>query len=211
MFDEIILIPSFNEYKSLRYLLKKISFRVLIINDASTDKTKKLSGRNNVEIITNSRNLGYEKSLIKGFKFIKKKYPKTKNVITFDADGEHYPSDLIKLIKFQRKVNADLVICNRKKLDRFLEKVLNNLFLIKVKIRDPLSGFKLYKFKSLKKNLGFIKTDQYLTEIINIYKIRNYKIENFPIRCKKLKNRYRRVGNFIPNYKIFKSILKNLI
>ena len=88
-------------------------------------------------------------------------------------------------------------------------KILNYLFLIKVKL-DPLSGFKLYKFKSLK-NLDFIKTDQYLTEIINIYKIRNYKIENFPIKCKKLKNRDRRVGNFTPNYKIFKSILKNLI
>ena len=39
MSDEIILIPAFNEYKSLKYLLKKISFKVLIINDASTDKT----------------------------------------------------------------------------------------------------------------------------------------------------------------------------
>ena len=92
----------------------------MIINDASTDKTKKLSSRSNVEIVTNSKNLGYEKSLIKGFKFIKKKYPKVKNVITFDADGEHYPSDLSKLIKFQ-KVNADMIICNRKELNRFLE------------------------------------------------------------------------------------------
>ena len=72
MFDEIVLIPAFNEYKTLRNLLKKISVKVLIINDASTDKTKKLSKNNNVEIINNSKNLGYEKSLIKGFKFIKK-------------------------------------------------------------------------------------------------------------------------------------------
>ena len=43
MFDEIVLIPAFNEYKTLRNLLKKISVKVLIINDASTDKTKKLS------------------------------------------------------------------------------------------------------------------------------------------------------------------------
>ena len=123
MFDEIVLIPAFNEYKTLRNLLKKISVKVLIINDASTDKTKKLSKNNNVEIINNSKNLGYEKSLIKGFKFIKKKYPKTKNVITFDADGEHYPNDLTKLIRYQ-KINADLIICNRKKLNRFLEKFL---------------------------------------------------------------------------------------
>ena len=72
MFDEIVLIPAFNEYKTLRNLLKKISVKVLIINDASTDKTKKLLKNNNVEIINNSKNLGYEKSLIKGFKFIKK-------------------------------------------------------------------------------------------------------------------------------------------
>ena len=60
MFDEIVLIPAFNEYKTLRNLLKKISVKVLIINDASTDKTKKLSKNNNVEIINNSKNLGYE-------------------------------------------------------------------------------------------------------------------------------------------------------
>ena len=78
MFDEIVLIPAFNEYKTLRNLLKKISVKVLIINDASTDKTKKLSKNNNVEIINNSKNLGYEKSLIKGFKFIKKNIQKLK-------------------------------------------------------------------------------------------------------------------------------------
>ena len=72
-------------------------------------------------------------------------------MITFDADGEHYPNDLTKLIRYQRKINADLIICNRKKLNRFLEKVLNYLFIFKFKIYDPLSGFKLYKFQSLKK------------------------------------------------------------
>ena len=210
MFDEIVLIPAFNEYKTLRNLLKKISVKVLIINDASTDKTKKLLKNNNVEIINNSKNLGYEKSLIKGFKFIKKKYPKTKNVITFDADGEHYPNDLTKLIRYQKKINADLIICNRKKLNRFLEKVLNYLFIFKFKIYDPLSGFKLYKFQSLKKNINKLGTDQYLIEIINIFKKEKYIIVNFPIKCKKLINRERRVGNFTPNYKIFYSILRNL-
>ncbi len=210
MFDEIVLIPAFNEYKTLRNLLKKISVKVLIINDASTDKTKKLLKNNNVEIINNSKNLGYEKSLIKGFKFIKKKYPKTKHVITFDADGEHYPNDLTKLIRYQKKINADLIICNRKKLNRFLEKVLNYLFIFKFKIYDPLSGFKLYKFQSLKKNINRLGTDQYLIEIINIFKKEKYIIVNFPIKCKKLINRERRVGNFTPNYKIFYSILRNL-
>ena len=131
-------------------------------------------------------------------------------MITFDADGEHYPNDLTKLIRYQRKINADLIICNRKKLNRFLEKVLNYLFIFKFKIYDPLSGFKLYKFQSLKKNINRLGTDQYLIEIINIFKKEKYIIVNFPIKCKKLINRERRVGNFTPNYKIFYSILRNL-
>ena len=117
MFNEIVLIPAYNEYQSLRLLLKKISLKVLIINDASTDETRKLYKNKNVEIINNTKNLGYEKSLIKGFRFINKKYPKIKNVITFDADGEHNPNDLSKLIKYQKIVNADLIICDRKKLE----------------------------------------------------------------------------------------------
>lgn len=211
MSDEIILIPAFNEYKSLKFLLKKIPFKVLIINDASTDETNTLSKRKNVNMINNSKNLGYEKSLIKGFKFIKKNHPKTKHVITFDADGEHYPQDLVRLIKYQNKVKADLIICNRRELGRVVEKILNYLFKIKLQIFDPLSGFKLYKFHLLKKNIHILRTDQYLIEIVNIYKKNNYKIVNFPIKCKKLRDRDRRVGNFTPNFKIFRSILRNLI
>ena len=44
MFKEIILIPTYNEYKSLNKILNKISnkFKIIVVNDASIDKTNSL-------------------------------------------------------------------------------------------------------------------------------------------------------------------------
>ena len=84
-----------------------------------------------------------------------RKYNDVKNIITFGADGEHQIKDIDKVIEFQKKNNSDLIICNRKKLNRFSEKIVSTLFNYKFKIYDPLSGFKLYKAERLKLVLNF--------------------------------------------------------
>ena len=48
MFKEIIIIPTHNEYNSLKKILKKISkkYKIIVVNDASTDKTNSLLKEN---------------------------------------------------------------------------------------------------------------------------------------------------------------------
>ena len=145
----IILIPSYNEKRSLLKILKKIkNFKVQIVDDHSTDDTYKIvKNFKNVSIFRNKKNIGYEQSLLKGFDLLKNS--NFNYVITMDADGEHSTNNLKKIVKFCQKYNPDLVIGNRYRKNRFLESILSYLFELRFNILDPLSGFKVYKLNKL--------------------------------------------------------------
>ena len=94
----LVLIPCFNEKSSLLKILKKIKYDVLIMDDCSTDglsEDVKSLKKKNLIIISNKKNYGYEKNLLKGFKKIIKK--DFEYVITFDADGEHNTRDIKRM------------------------------------------------------------------------------------------------------------------
>ena len=145
----IILIPSYNEKRSLLKILKKIkNFKVQIVDDHSTDDTYKIvKNFKNVSIFRNKKNIGYEQSLLKGFDLLKNS--NFNYIITMDADGEHSTNNLKKIVKFCQKYNPDLVIGNRYRKNRFLESILSYLFELRFNILDPLSGFKVYKLNKL--------------------------------------------------------------
>ena len=206
MFKEIIIIPTFNEYNSLNKILNKISkkYKIIVVNDASTDKTTSLLKKKEIESIKNKKNKGYEKSLIEGFKYVIKHYPDVRNIVTFDADGEHNTSDLGKILKFYYRKKSDLLICNRRNIKRSSEKIINIEFEKNYKLKDPLSGLKVYKVNVLKKFIKKLDFNYFLVDLVKMYCKGRYKISNFPITCKIIKNRKARIGNIVnANKKIF--------
>ena len=145
----IILIPSYNERKTLIKVIKKLhKFKIQIIDDCSQDNTNKaVKNFKNVSLYRNKINIGYEQSLNKGFKLLGNS--NFDFIITMDADGEHSVKNVPKIIKFCNRYNPDLVIGNRHKKNRLIEIILSFFFKLRFDIRDPLSGFKAYKIKKL--------------------------------------------------------------
>ena len=143
MSNFIILTPTFNDWRSLSKLLLEIdknilglkgSFKVLIINDASTIKPK-LNLRNikrlrKIHIITSKKNLGSQKSICLGLKYLHKK--KTKAIITIiDSDGEDDPKKIKKLINLAKKNPNSIITANRlKRTENIFFKFLYKLHLI---------------------------------------------------------------------------------
>jgi len=210
MRDLIILIPSFNEKASLKKILKILNKKidVLIVDDCSTDNTKIDPNITKSKIIINKKRLGYEKSLITGFNFIKKNLKK-KYIITFDADGEHPVNSIKKMYEKIKLNNLDLLIAERDKKNRFCEILLSFFFNKKFRIKDPLSGLKIYKSYILYKILKNIKNDQFLVDVIYEFIKKKALIKNIKIKINKIKSRKSRVGNlFYSNYKIFLIILR---
>jgi glycosyltransferase involved in cell wall biosynthesis len=202
----IVLIPCFNEKNSLLKILKKIKNHVLVMDDCSTDGTLKIiKNKNNLKIISSKKNYGYEKNLLKGFqRVIKKNY---EYVITFDADGEHDTKDIQKVKKYLINNDVDMLIGVRNKKNRFLEKIISLFFKLFLNVEDPLSGFKAYKVKKLKKIIHEVKDNFFLVDIIKIFKKRKYQIGSININSKISKNRKARVGaSLFVNLKILKCI-----
>ena len=148
----IILIPSFNELNNLKKFIKEIHkrYKVLIIDDCSSDNTSTWLKKNKINFIKNKKNIGYERSLIKGLKILSK-VKKVEKIITMDADGQHKIKHIKKFINVSNNKNPDLIIGSRKKKNRFIESIISKIFQMKYSLEDPLSGFKLYKKEKLKK------------------------------------------------------------
>jgi len=113
-----IIIPVYNEEKTVLTVLNKLNiiknianFEIIIINDGSTDNTKKIIDENhdlyNLSIHL-KKNQGKGKAIIEGLKIATKEY-----IFFQDADLEYDPTDLKDFIDIVNKHKADLVMGTR--------------------------------------------------------------------------------------------------
>ncbi len=207
-----IIIPCYNESKTINSVCNKAKKfgKILIINDNSKDSTEKILKKKNFFYLNNKQNIGYEKSLLKGFNYVLKKWKKIKFIITIDADNELPPNAIPLLLKKKKIGNADIIIGNRNKLNRLTEKILSLLFHYFYKFRDPISGLKLYNIKIIKKNIQKVSRNLFLVDILLISIHKGYKIACAEIKVNKRKGKSR-VGSILAvNLKIIKIIFFSL-
>ena len=100
-----LIIPIFNEYRTLPTLLKKLEklndeIEIVIIDDGSNDETKNLLSKySQYAIIRNETNIGKGASIRKGVSL-----SSSKNIIIMDGDLEVEIDDIPKLItRFENK------------------------------------------------------------------------------------------------------------
>ena len=118
MISTSIIVPVFNEEKTIITVLKKINeikkslnLEIVIINDGSTDNSKKLIDQNIKyfdKVKHLKKNLGKGKAIIEGLKI-----SSMDHVFFQDSDMEYDPIDLIKFIKIAENYNADLIMGSR--------------------------------------------------------------------------------------------------
>ncbi len=177
---------------------------ICVVNDNSKDGTQIILKKNNIQHINNFKRLGYEASIIRGIKYF---FNKKKYILTFDADFQFHLSDIKKAYKIISKKKVDIVIGSRDIKNRFTEIILNFLFNIRFNIKDPISGFKIYKTNSVKKIINYANNNLFLVDIITFAIKKNFRIKNFEIKTKKRADKPR-VGNLIKsNFKIFKILI----
>jgi len=185
----IILIPSYNELPNLKKILEKNKKLFFIVDDCSNDKTEIFLKKRKISYIRNKKKLGYEESLLKGMNYIIKKYKKKKIICTVDGDNEHPVKIVNKISKLFLKNDCDILICNRKIKNRFLEKILSILFYKKYKISDPMSGMKIYRISSLKKIINSVSNKFFLVDLLYLGIKKKFKIINYEIQTERnLKN-----------------------
>ena len=208
----VILIPCFNEEKTIINICKRAKKfgHVFVVDDKSRDNSKKLLKKEKIDFKQNKINLGYERSLIEGFKFIIKKFKRVKYILTLDADGELPVDNIPKILNTVKKKDFDLVIGKRKSLNRLSENLLDLIFRLKFGYKDPVSGFKLYKIASLKKIVNKISNSMFLVDVPVIFLKLNLRVANINISTTKRIDSPR-VGNSLKsNLKILRIVYKIL-
>jgi glycosyltransferase involved in cell wall biosynthesis len=155
-----ILIPAYNARNTLGLVLKKIEplkSDVVVVDDGSSDETKRLALENRVQLLEHPFNLGKGAALRTGFQYILQRDYQV--VITLDADGQHDPGEIPFLLRIFQSVKPDILIASRAMgFDKmtFLRRFWNRLGVKAVSrlchsdITDSQSGFRLIRTEVLK-------------------------------------------------------------
>lgn len=96
-----VIIPAYNEGESIENTLnelieysKDLGWKIMVVNDGSADNTESvLKKLNSIQVINHPYNKGYGASLKTGIR-----NSATDLIAFFDADGQHNPSDLAKML-----------------------------------------------------------------------------------------------------------------
>lgn len=193
-----ILIPAYNEENVLKKVLggvKKIKIaginrEIVLIDDGSTDKTFQIANNCNVIVLQHLLNRGLGGALATGLEYARRNHSDV--VVTFDADGQHNPSDIVKVIKPILKKQADFAIGSRllnnskMPLDRKIINIGANVLsyiLFGVWVTDTQSGLRALNKRAVAKINIKMNRMEVSSEFLREAKKNKLKIKEIPIKA----------------------------
>lgn len=157
----LVGIPAFNEAKTIEAVVetaREFADAVLVVDDGSEDDTAHLAEAAGAVVLKHDRNRGYGRALKTLFEEAADR--EVDHLVILDADGQHDPADIPKLVTAQQESDADLVIgsrfvddgkTNAPRYRRFgisIVNILTNLSMGVIRPRstvaDTQSGFRVY-------------------------------------------------------------------
>ncbi|WP_324735710.1 glycosyltransferase family 2 protein [Thermococcus sp. SY098] len=145
-----VIIPAYNEEKRIGKVLQRMPEfvdEVIVVDDGSEDRTSEVARELGAEVIRLEQNQGKGRAMSEGIK------KANGDIIVFiDADGQHKPEEIIKLVEPIVNGEADFVIGSRlikaqgerpliRKISNFITTSLIRLKL-GINVRDTQSGFR---------------------------------------------------------------------
>lgn len=193
----LIIIPAYNEEQIIGQVLKLLPRKIrginkldrIVIDDGSTDKTAEIARENNTKVLSHMINRGLGGALGTGLEYAR--INSFDIAVTFDADGQHNPSDIKKVIQPILKNKADIVIGSRLKnkkgmpwyrvLGNFLLNIITYIF-FGLWSTDTQSGLRAFSHKAIEKIQIETNRMEVSSEIINKIKKNRLKYAEAPIQ-----------------------------
>ncbi|MEM4610735.1 MAG: glycosyltransferase family 2 protein, partial [Thermoproteota archaeon] len=159
----VACIPAFNEEKTIASVVVKAMRhvdKVIVCDDGSTDLTREIAEKLGAKVIAHERNMGYGSAL--NSLFNEAGVEDAEIIVTLDADGQHNPDDIPRVIEPILRGEADIVIGSRfldesgKQIPRYREVGVKTITKLANKasyseLTDAQSGFRAYSRKALEK------------------------------------------------------------
>lgn len=159
--DIAVVIPAYNESATIRGLAERALAqvgRVIVVDDGSRDGTAEAVRDLPVTLLVNDTNQGKGGALWRGMQ--QALMPGVSGVITLDADGQHAPEDIPRLIAaFEQQPNCIIVGARRSDRAhtpraRYIANKIANFWISWAcgqRLVDSQSGFRLYPVELLRK------------------------------------------------------------
>lgn len=170
--ETTVLIPTLNERKNLERLIPAIfnlmpDISVLIVDDSSKDGTDNLiknlkKSHPSLYLLERTKDFGYGKACIDGFRYLEAQIPSCRYVVTMDADFSHDFRSIPEMLK--KLESNDVVVGSRYivggKVEnwslrrRILSRIANFYvrLILKLPIKDATTGFNAYRREALSKS-----------------------------------------------------------
>jgi len=175
-FKPLIVIPLYNQASMVRKVVTKSMLycpNILVIDDGSSDAGISMVRDLGIGLISYAKNKGKGHAIILGAQYAKN--GNWTHILTIDADGQHYPADIEKLLKAAKENPNDIIIGNRDfsgasipKLSKFGRKFSGFWARVQTgkKIIDIQSGFRVYPMSVFNKFKLFSNRFDFEVEII---------------------------------------------
>jgi glycosyltransferase involved in cell wall biosynthesis len=172
------IIPALNEEISIGSVViktKKYADHIIVVDDGSTDDTADIARLAGADVVRHSKNRGKGNALKTGFDLARQNG--TKIIVTIDADGQHDPDEIPKVVGPILSRDADMVIGSRYLngnsipfYRRIGQRILDRATNINsgINITDTQSGFRAFNVEKMSTfkfgQKGFSIESEMLTE-----------------------------------------------
>lgn len=117
----LIIIPAYNEAENIEKVVDNLinnypQYDYVIINDGSTDDTRKICARRGYNLLDLPVNVGLSGAIKSGMRYAN--YYGYDHVLQLDGDGQHDPKYIDAMIEKMQSTGADIVIGSRFKTEK---------------------------------------------------------------------------------------------
>ena len=229
----LIIIPARNEEARIAGVIRGILAQaphahVLVVDDGSTDQTRKVSLEAGASVVSHPFNLGYGAALQTGYKHaLLKGYH---DLVQMDGDGQHDPSFITDLLRVIQDGEADIAIGSRflevkgPRSDRtpyratFTRRMGMRFFgaitsvIIKQDVTDPTSGYQAIN----RRVLAWASGDRFPfdypdADVIIMLHRGGFRIREVPVLMFESRDKKSMHSGWKPLYYVFKMCLSILV
>jgi hypothetical protein len=158
----IIIVPAHNEAADIAGVIDDIrrncDFPVVVVDDASTDRTIEVARKAGAYVIPLAVQLGAWGATQAGIRYaLRKRYSL---VVTMDADGQHLAESLPQMLSPVLEGRADVVIGACTERGSVLRKIAWRLMkqVSGLRLEDLTSGFRVYNWQAIRRLAGWQAT-----------------------------------------------------
>lgn len=193
-----IIIPAFNEEETIRKVVTSLvrvfdstdhDYEIVVVNDASTDKTAAKAKKAGAKVISHYFNMGAGGATATGLSYSAKNGFEV--VASSDGDGQHAAADVLRGVEeIIKNKNVDLLIGSRMRNNKSMPfiKIIGNkiitwvtFLLFGVRVSDSQSGLRIFSKRALSSLSWNSHSYEFCSEMLHRAKKANLRVEEYPI------------------------------